>query len=172
MIRHQNADAMVLANWCAYERHFPPGRGPFWILSGGWMPLISALAIRPWRQHFDGELRLRQNHRKTKKSGICIVSILCQNFDVSRVEKLIAWIGKVSPCCRLYICVHCRPPFGFYQQKNTPLTFWSNLKPGVHACIYRLRWGAEEGALCPAPPAQKRPPKQQRPARSSSYKIA
>ena len=68
------------------------------------MPLISALAIRPWCQHFDGELRLRQNHRKTKKSGFCMVSILCQNFDVSRVEKLIAWIGKVSPCCRLYLC--------------------------------------------------------------------
>jgi hypothetical protein len=33
-IRHQNADAMVLAS--ALMRGIPPGRPSFWILSGGW----------------------------------------------------------------------------------------------------------------------------------------
>ena len=102
------------------------------------MPLISALAIRPWRQHFDDELRLRQNHRKTKKSGFCrIVFILCQNFDVSRVEKLIAWIGKVSHCCRLYLCALPSTVRILSTKKYT--TDVLEQFEGVHACIYRLR---------------------------------
>ena len=32
--------------------------------------------LGPWRQHFDDELRLLQNHRKTQEVGFCIVSIL------------------------------------------------------------------------------------------------
>ena len=31
---------------CTYERHSPPGRPPIWILSGGWMPLISAMVAQ------------------------------------------------------------------------------------------------------------------------------
>jgi hypothetical protein len=34
------------------------------------MLLISALAIGPWRQHFDDELRLRQNHWKKQEVGL------------------------------------------------------------------------------------------------------
>jgi hypothetical protein len=41
---------------------------------GGGMPLISALAIGPWRRHFDDKLRLCQNHRKNQEVGL--VSIL------------------------------------------------------------------------------------------------
>jgi hypothetical protein len=48
MIRHQNADAMVLAS--ALMR--------------------GALAIGPWRQHFYDKLRLRQNDRKNQEVGL------------------------------------------------------------------------------------------------------
>jgi hypothetical protein len=40
--------------------------------------------LGPWRQHFDDELRLRQNHwkiiEKTKKSGFCIVYSVTQLY--------------------------------------------------------------------------------------------
>ena len=43
------------------------------------MPLISALVgvVGPWRQHFDDELLLRQNHRKNQEVDLLFVSILC-----------------------------------------------------------------------------------------------
>jgi hypothetical protein len=73
---HQNADAMVLAS--ALMGGTPPGHLPFWILSGGWMPLI--LKCTGYNQ---GVSILMTNYGytkiigKTKKSGLCIVSILC-----------------------------------------------------------------------------------------------
>jgi hypothetical protein len=60
---------------CAFERHFPPGHPPFWILSGGEC-LSNAHWLGPWRQHLMTNYGLRQNHRKiirkTKKSAFCV----------------------------------------------------------------------------------------------------
>jgi hypothetical protein len=45
------------------------------IIGGEGEYLPNAHWLGPWRQHFDDELRLRQNHwkiiEKTKKSGFC-----------------------------------------------------------------------------------------------------
>jgi hypothetical protein len=59
---------------CAYERHYPPGRRPFLIFSGGEC-LSNVHWLGPWRQHFDDELRLCQNHRKNQE-----VRLLCSLF--------------------------------------------------------------------------------------------
>jgi hypothetical protein len=40
--------------------------------------------LGPWRQHFDDELRLRQNHRKTKKSIFCLF-LFCE--DVTELTR-------------------------------------------------------------------------------------
>jgi hypothetical protein len=50
-------------------RHFEYFQGGACLSNAHW--------LGPWRQHFDDELRLRQNHwkiiGKTKKSGFCVV---------------------------------------------------------------------------------------------------
>jgi uncharacterized membrane protein YccC len=66
MIRHQNTDAMALASALMSS---PPGRPPFSILSEG--------ECLSYRQHFNDELRLRQNHRKNQEVDLLFVSILC-----------------------------------------------------------------------------------------------
>jgi hypothetical protein len=78
---HQNADAMVLAS--ARLRGIPPPLVVrlFNIIRGGEC-LSNAHWLGPWGQHFDDELRLRQNHwkiiGKTKKSGFCVVYSVSQ----------------------------------------------------------------------------------------------
>ena len=72
MIHHQNADAMGLAS--ALMR----GIAPMDVHRFEYFQEGETRTARPiWRQHFDDELRLRQNHwkiiGKTKKSGFCIV---------------------------------------------------------------------------------------------------
>jgi hypothetical protein len=71
MIRHQNADVMGLATALMRGiapldvRHFEYFQGGECLSNAHWLGL--------WRQHFDDELRLRQNHWKivgtTKKSS-------------------------------------------------------------------------------------------------------
>jgi hypothetical protein len=68
MIHHQNADAMVLARL----RGIPPLDVCHFEYYQRGECLSNAHWLGPWRQHFDDELRLRQNHwkiiGKTKKS--------------------------------------------------------------------------------------------------------
>jgi hypothetical protein len=67
MIRHQNADAMVLVS--AIMRGIHPldvHHFEYW--------------LGPWRQNFDDELRLRQNHRKNQEVDLLFVSILWRSF--------------------------------------------------------------------------------------------
>ena len=66
------------------------------------MSLISAHWLGPWRQHFDDELRLRQNHRKTNKSGFCIVSILCSHD----VKMIILWVSLINLLRSLCVTFH------------------------------------------------------------------
>ena len=74
MIHHQNADAMVLAS--AGLRGIPPLDVRHFEYYQGDKCLSNAHWLGPWRQHFDDELRLRQNHSKiigkTKKSAFCV----------------------------------------------------------------------------------------------------
>ena len=42
--------------------------------------------IGPWRQHFDDELRLRQNHRKNQGLGLLFVSILWPRSSQTRIS--------------------------------------------------------------------------------------
>ena len=61
MIHHQNADATVPAS--ALMRGITPlDIRHFEYFQGVNASQTRALAISPWRQHFDDELRLRQNH--------------------------------------------------------------------------------------------------------------
>ena len=61
MIRHENADAMVLASALMRGIH-PPGRSP----------------IGLWRQHFDDELRLRpkSEEKPTSRSSVCLYHVI------------------------------------------------------------------------------------------------
>jgi hypothetical protein len=74
MIRHENADAMVLSS--ALMRGIHPWTSAILNIIRGRMPLISALARSRWRQHFDDELRLSQNHRKNQEIDPLFVFIL------------------------------------------------------------------------------------------------
>jgi hypothetical protein len=60
MIHHQNADAMVLSS--ARLRGIPLDVRHFEYYDQGGECLSNAHWLGPWRQHFDDELRLRQNH--------------------------------------------------------------------------------------------------------------
>jgi hypothetical protein len=76
MIHHQNAIAMGLAS--ALMRGITPlDVCQFEYFQGGGECFSNAHWLGPWRQHFDDELRLRQNHwkiiGKNKKLGFCVV---------------------------------------------------------------------------------------------------
>jgi hypothetical protein len=71
LIRHENCDAMVRVS--ALMKGIPPGRPPFLISSGGWMPLKRALAMTMasafwWR--ITVAPKSLGNHRKNQEVGL------------------------------------------------------------------------------------------------------
>jgi hypothetical protein len=60
MIRHENADG---PSQCAYEKR-PPWMSTILNIIRGGECLSNAHWLGPWRQHFNDELRLRQNRWK------------------------------------------------------------------------------------------------------------
>jgi hypothetical protein len=84
MIRHQNADGMVLASALIRGMIHPPGRPLFWIFSVKsqvkWKPLISVLA-RAMASTL--QQLIRQNHRQNQEVDLLYVFILCQWLKVS-----------------------------------------------------------------------------------------
>jgi hypothetical protein len=80
--------AHVSSSACAYERCSLPERPPFWLFSGGWMPLISALA----RNMATALQRLRQNHRGQQEVGL-----LYSLYSVTSCTQLSVW-SVPCPC--------------------------------------------------------------------------
>jgi hypothetical protein len=85
MIRHQNTDDTIL--YSALMRGIPPPVDAchFENYQGGWMPLISVLALR---QHFDDDTKIIG---KSKKSDFCIVYILWSHWAVLLIHN---WFGR------------------------------------------------------------------------------
>jgi hypothetical protein len=71
----------------------------------------------PWRQHFDDELRLRQNHwkiiGKTKKSGFCVVysvAVLSQRHNRQpRKPGSLPPHGATGPTVKTLACKVAQP---------------------------------------------------------------
>jgi hypothetical protein len=81
MIRHQNADAMVLASVLMRSIHPLDIRHFEYYQGQGVNASDKRHWLGPWRQHFDDELRYAKITGKTKKSGFCVVSILWYTFS-------------------------------------------------------------------------------------------
>jgi hypothetical protein len=85
-------------------------------LAGPWRP--GRRTAGPWRQHFDDELRLRQNHwkiiGKPKKSGFCVVysvAVLSQRHTDNRQPRKPGYLlphGATGPTVKTLNCLACK----------------------------------------------------------------
>ena len=91
MIRHQNADVMGLAT--ALMRGIAPLDVRHFEYFQGGECLSNAHWLGPWRQHFDDELRLRQNHWKIVQKKM--YDLLCSEYSCKIRVAISFWNGDL-----------------------------------------------------------------------------